>query len=263
MSSDTPQGGQPPAEPPRMLIYGLPSAGKSQLTSTILEIPELNPCLWINVDKGTRTIQKNCNFDNDPFKLTRNVTTDKINVVDFKDVKFFQKVYELLKDPKNPYKSLAIDSITKVNDYALNWTLGISNTEIDLSVLSPMATFDNFRRAKYWMEQFLQMLDEINIPIFCTAQPMDRELMKLEYKKDNIATTNEWIVPMVVGEKITMSVLAFFSYIGYIERGLRDERIITFSENTKYYTKDRSDKLDGQIKNPTLKTILKLAGEIN
>lgn len=102
------------------VIYSAPGGGKTVLAGTILEIPEWLPMLLIDIDGKTDSIHSKLNKVT--FDTLDTPVMDKINVLSIRTIPNFDKLLDYFNNRKqaNPYRTVVIDSFTKLDRTSMN-----------------------------------------------------------------------------------------------------------------------------------------------
>lgn len=235
----------------KMLVYGSSGVGKTVFGSTVLEVPEASPAIWIDFENRLGSIHSKVN--NVTLENIGKPVAGKIDVLRVKNIEDLQLVYNKLfaMGDKSPYKTIILDSLTEVNNLFMrrvtssrdasmrNLNLeALSNLQIDRGV---------YYKVQRMLMEFLSGLRDLEqYHILVTALPQEAE---------DAITGIEMIQPSLTGKlreyvRAAQDVVAYYS----VENG---KRIMRFQPKGRIVAKDATEggKLGDVMENPTMEKI--------
>lgn len=243
-----------------MLSYGLPGIGKTVLMCSSIEVPEIQPTLFLSYESGTLSVRSKLNFiDNDAiYKPDFEPSIDKINTIIIRDWDELEKIHSYLRSDKNKFKSVLVDSLTEIN-YLCTKTVVEKYTSVTRYAKGVAILQDYGVSATYMrnvIRMFRDLADDKGFFIFMSCQ--------LERDKDE-KTGQVDVLPNMTG-KLSIETESMFDVVGYMEAiPFKNDRKILFQPTNVYHAKDRTEggKLGKEMINPTIKQILDLAYKEN
>lgn len=210
----------------KMLVYGPPGIGKTELLGSAIDVPEMNDVIWIDAEAGALTIQDNMRIQNWP-KLIDN----RIPVTTFMEVARVQEFLtsqhalhqqgrfedmrkneamvrgvdvEEIKEP-HIYRTVIIDSLTEIEQYNMNALMGYDPSKIltgdkdDIEV----SGWPEFRRNKLMIEQTLRAFRDLPMHVLIASQQGYQQDEKKQFHYS----------PKVTGQ-LSQSVQSFMDIVG-------------------------------------------------
>lgn len=212
------------------LVYGESGSGKTLLTGSAFDVPELNPMLLINVEGG---------------ELTLRSTYPDVEAVRVTTWKEMNDVYEDLKLGGHRYKTVGIDSVTEIQKLGMSYTMAERHGDNDLAVPEIKEWNINVEQTRKFVRLFR---DLPNVNTIFTA------LVRVDTDKRTGMSRKK---PSLSG-KVADEISGFLDIVTYLyveEIDGVNTRILLTGMTPGIVAKDRSAKLPLQIANPTMSTI--------
>lgn len=258
----------------KLLAYGKPGVGKTELIASAVDVESMNDVLYIDCESGEQTVHDNPRIAN-----WERLIKNRIHVTTFKQV---SQVHDWLKghiayrDSKSPnadavlieqearlrglqpseierpqrFRTVVLDSLTEVNAYSNYELLGVD----EATVLSgnadqiEVATWDEFRKNNQRIQMLVRAFRNLPINLLVAAGE--------QYKQDELKKFH--FEPNLTGQ-LARQVQGFFDIVGHFQmakigeknaRRLYVQPIGSFdAKNRKsVYTKDWFDEADCNMK---------------
>lgn len=212
------------------LVYGESGSGKTQLTGSAFDVPELNPMLLINVEGG---------------ELTLRSTYPDVEAVRVTSWREMNDVYEELKLGQHRYKTVGIDSVTEIQKLGMSYTMAERHGDNDLAVPEIKEWNINVEQTRKFVRLFR---DLPNVNTIFTA------LVRVDTDKRTSMSRKK---PSLSG-KVADEISGFLDIVTYLyveEIDGVNTRILLTGMTPGIVAKDRSGKLPLQIPNPTMSII--------
>lgn len=268
----------------KMLVYGRPGVGKTELLGTAADVPTMQDVLFVDVEKGEMTIH-----DNSRIKNWESLINNRIPVVSFKEVsrihdwlvghcrvrdaflKGDQSAKQALinnearirgispNDIQTPklFRTLILDSLSEVNQYSNYELLGVDEAKVLSGNADEIevATWDEFRKNNQRIQMLVKAFRNLPMHILVSAheQYKQDELKKFHYE------------PAVTGQ-LARQVQGAFDIVGYFiaaKQGDKLERRLYVQPVANFDAKNRRSVFKGEYFNEgqlTLGAILRETG---
>ena len=219
-------------EPLNVFLYGDTGAGKTVLSASIVEIPEMRPILFINIEGGTRSIK----------------SREGIRVVDLRTPLQARLVRQYLKDNWKKFRCVIMDSLTEYRILESRGVLAqamLTDATHDKEVLN----LRDWGKTHDRVREFVRFLRDLPIYTIVTA------LMS----KTKDETTGALHIEPMLSEKLNGTVPGYFDLVGYLQVenvGGKKTRRLYVQPTDKMKAKDRTDALGEYIDNPTMEKLL-------
>lgn len=228
----------------KVLIYGVPGAGKTYLAGSAADVPEMSPVLFIDMEGGTKTI--------------RNLWPD-VSVVRIRDRfddkgrlkksawQILQDVYEDLKKGVGKYKTIVIDSLSEAQKVSM-YSVMSGTTEKDPERDPDIPAMRDWGKSGEQMRRFVRAFRDLDCHVIFTALANDN--------KDQM-TGKVSVKPSLPG-KLADEIPAYLDEVLYLyTRATKDgiDRKLLSEPTEKYSAKDRSGNLPTTITNPLMATV--------
>mgnify|MGYP003393003949 CR=1 FL=1 len=233
----------------KMLVHGDPGIGKTTFLATALEIPELCPILFLDMEGNTDSIKSKIKYIE--VVMEKDVITgfseepvlDKLNCIRIKNDP--QKVVDICNyfydNVLNMgYKTFMLDSLTAFDYQSIKKILKYSPFKNKLDPEIPV--WEHFRKNLHTISDIITSINDLDINFFCTAHS------KYEDKK-------EMYYPCLTGE-LRSRIPGLLKHTGVmIEKN--GKRLIRFQPKGIFYAKDCTEgsKLNGEL-NANVKEVL-------
>lgn len=218
-----------------LMVYGGSGVGKTLFTGTAATIEEMSPMLFIDAEDG---------------ELTLSALPDaKIDIVSLTEWKKLQQVYNDLHAGKHPYKTVAIDSGTEVQQLAMNDVLGTTGRVLDVGITPE---FKDWYKNTEQMRRMVRAFRDLPMNTVITALEMESEDPRTHRKMKRPAFSN----------KLSAQIPAFFDavfymYVKEVKGDVPNERKILTDKTDAAVAKCRIQGMPLVLDNPTVPTIYK------
>lgn len=215
-----------------ILIYGDSGVGKTVLSASAADVPEMNPVLFIDIEGGTSSIR----YMYPNMSVLRVTTWDQM-----------QQAYDFLFEGEHDFKTIIIDSLTEIQQFSM---YGIMK---ELIVEDPGRDPDvpgirEWGKNAVQTNKFVRAFRDLPYNVIFTALRMED---KDPRSKINLSQ------PQMTG-KATRQVPAYLDQVSYYYIRQVDgefKRLLLNTPTEKIVAKDRSDNLPAVIMEPTMQTI--------
>lgn len=222
----------------KALIHSPAGHGKTRFLGTAQDDPRTFPMAFLNFEGGEQTLS---GLD--------------IDVFDIRDSADYEAVYKDLRDPKTPYRSCGVDSITETQISMLLEILGHDKVNrADPDQLAQQDWGIVLVRMRRIVRQYVKML---NMHVFMTALSKD----------DVVARVGSVKAPQMQGAFATElpGVLDVVAYLALTENDDGDmERVMLLHSNPKFSVKARTPwtgtDVPSEIEDPTITKLLDALG---
>lgn len=219
------------------MVYGDSGVGKTLLSGSAFDVPELNPMLFISVEGGEYTLRK---------------SYSEIDVVRVNSWAELQGVYEDLKST-NYYRSAVIDSLTEVQKIGMSYTMQRRRGDDDMAIPEIKDWGINIEQTRNFVRK-VRDLEGVSTIFTALAKSDTDKRTGLTRKK-----------PYLDG-KLADEVAGFLDIVTYLyveEVNKVNKRILLTETMPGFVAKDRSALLPAQIVNPTMPIIFNyLTGKV-
>lgn len=224
-------------EQKNILYYGNSGAGKSHAAATAVQVEELRPVLFISAEKKKDTLMNVKGYED-------------IDYATFDEWSDMNDLYEMIKEGDKDYNTIIIDSLTRVQELALDFILGqeIKNFKLDEEINS--AQIQDWGKLITLTMKIVRAFNKLDATVIYTA-------LQEEEKDDR--TGRITVQPAFNGQKTANKVCADMDIVGQVIKYQKDgetKRAIKFAGDGKEILNDTTSKLGQGIKdNPTMKEI--------
>lgn len=215
-----------------MLIYGDSGVGKTLLTGTAWDVPEMRPVLVIDVEGGTFTLRE------------RYPMVDVVRVDSWSDM---QKVYDALYRGEGDYKTVVLDSLSEIQKFSMTTIMKTVKKEDpgrDEEVPGIREWGKNLWQVRAVVRGFRDL--PMNVLFTCLADHARDPRLGLDKSSLGLQGRSKNEVP------------GFVDFVVYLYMKFHDEenkRFLLTQQTEKELAKDRSNKLPTVIENPTMQTL--------
>jgi phage nucleotide-binding protein len=212
-----------------LMVYGDPGVGKTLLSGTAADVPDMSPVLILDIEGGTLTLREKY---------------PDVDVVRLKTWKDMQKVYDDLYDGKAPYKTVVIDSITECQKFSM------AQIMIEMVKAAPDRDPD-VPSQREWGKSIEQIRRTIrgfrDLPMHTIFTAL-----AIHERDERIGRlVNRVSLP----GKLSGEASGFVDILGYMYMTTKDganKRSISFTQTQTTIAKDRSNKLPMAMEEPTM-----------
>jgi hypothetical protein len=196
----------------KVLIFGPPGHGKTRLLGTLADDERTSPTLFLDFEGGVSSL------------IGRDI--DVVRVRDWPD---FEEAYDLLADPKTPYKSTAVDSLSETQIGGLLRILEKDKKRADPDQLAQ----PDWGLILVQMRRFVRAFVDLDMHVFMSAVSTE----DLDPREGRI------VVPSFQGA-FKQEVAMTFDTVGYLalsedENG-ETERVLLLNDQPKFRVKART-----------------------
>ena len=211
----------------KILLYGAYGSGKTTLAATAVDVPQMRDVLFLDVESGEMTLDDNPRIDNSDM-------IDRIRVTDFEQVAHVQeflKAHCVARDRGdieklralearvkglNPadietprqYRTVIVDSLTEVNEYAMYNLLGLStDMKLDIEKMD-VAEWPEFRKNNQMMQLVVRAYRDLPMNVILVTSS--------QYTQDEMK--RKFFAPNMTG-KLANQVQGFMDVVGYLVTG--------------------------------------------
>jgi hypothetical protein len=259
----------------KLLVYGVPGAGKTTLVGTAADIDEMQDILYLDCEKGQEAIP-----DNLRIKMPERVLQNRVPVSDFKTVAQihdFLKAHCKFRDENNEaklreqeswirgchpdeivtpkrFKTVLIDTLTEVDQYCQYNILGVSQdmltAEAQAGDSMEVAGWPEFRKINQMMQMLLRAFRDLPVNVLATAH---RQYAEDELKK-------RYYSPKFTGQ-LRDQIPGFFDIVGYMmiepkQDGTVDRQLMVKPIGRFEAKNRRSVYKENSFKDPTMRDIM-------
>lgn len=186
-----------------MLVYGESGVGKTRFSSGILEVPELNPCLFISAEKRIGVIKQKSYITPD---FTKDYKEDLLNVVFVDTLDKLASYINFALSSKSPYKSVVIDSISAINYLDLKGT-GTVSSKMNFN-LNRKSEFSDYNRCLHNIHHICEVLKDPSNDIFTLLTALPRAV-------DDVVD-NKVISPYLNPSSAPAALMSHMDLVGYM-----------------------------------------------
>lgn len=218
----------------KMLIYGESGAGKTRLSGSADDVPEMRRVLFIDVEGGTLTLRD---------------TYPDVEVVRVKNWQQMQSVYDVLYENRHEYTTIVVDSLTELQKMSMDNVmrrLVEEHEERDSDVPGIREWNINIEQTRKFVRAFRDL-------------PVNTIFTALVQTDKNVRTGALKRKPSLSG-KVKDEVAGFLDIVVYLytkEIDQENKRMLLCGQTEDTVAKDRSNALPLTIENPTMATIWK------
>jgi hypothetical protein len=230
----------------KLLIYGVPGAGKTFLAGEAAAVERMSPVLFIDIEGGTKTI-RNLYPDIDVVRV-KDVIDPKTGRIKVHSWKKLQDVYEDIRKGELAYKTIVVDSLSEAQKvsmlYAVSESIRTSGRDRDPDV----PEMRDWGKSGEQIRRFVRAFRDLDCHVIFTALAAD--------VKDQ--TTGTVTVKPALPGKVADEIPAYLDEVLYLYcKSSKDgvERKILTEPNGKYIAKDRSGRLPTVVNQPTMATL--------
>lgn len=215
-----------------MLIYGESGAGKTTLAGSADDVPEMRRVLFLDIEGGTLSLR------------SRYPNVEAVRIKSWEDM---QRVYDELYLGSHGYHTIVLDSLTEIQKMSMDEImrkLVAQHEERDADVPGIREWNINIEQTR----KFVRLFRDLPVNTIFTA------LSKIDKNPRNGSTRTK---PYLSG-KVADEVAGFLDIVAYLytkEVDGNQKRMLLCGATQDNVAKDRTDRLDQVIQEPTMSTI--------
>lgn len=231
------------------MVYGAPGIGKTVFVSTALEVEAFKPILMLMTDDVDSIESKVHVLSKE--ELTKPVH-DKLNVYTVRNWLDVADAHDVLTSKTNPYKTVILDTLSEINDMAIDYAQGHQSTVRLTLVDNPDQ--QEYRSATNLMLDLvrsLKLVDDLNV--IMTAH--------VDVRKSEVTELQE-IKPLLT-RKLSSAIPGKCKFVIYLTMGNGDKRVGKYQPSGRIVAKDMTENspLGKEMTEPSYKKIMeKLSG---
>lgn len=213
-----------------MLVYGDSGTGKTRFCGSAIEVEELTPMLFLDIEGG---------------QLTLKTTYPEVEAVRVDSWEKLKRVYDELKLGRHGYSTVVIDSITETQKLGMDHTMENRHSNDDLAVPEIKEWNINIEQTRKFVRLFRD-LEGVNTIFTALVRTDHDKRTGLSRKKPSLSG------------KVADEVSGFLDIVTYLyveEVNGINTRILLTGNTASTVAKDRSNTLPLQIANPTMTDI--------
>lgn len=212
------------------MVYGESGSGKTRLVGSSVLVPELLPMLLIDVEGGTLTLSSTY------------PEVESVRVTNWTDLK---RVQDRLKNSDHGYKTVGVDSLTEIQKLGMEHTMRQRHGDSDLAVPEIKEWNINVEQVRAFV-RFLRDLEGVNC-LFTALVRVDTD------KRTGLSRRKPSLNGKVADE--VSGFLDIVTYLGVEDVEGKSTRILQTGNTAGTIAKDRSNRLDLLMANPTMADI--------
>jgi hypothetical protein len=245
------------ADPLKMLLYAPSGHGKTYFLGTAVKDPRLMPMVLADFEGGTRSIRSKTVLV--PLEEFADFvpTLDKIVVVRIKHWEDFDTLYDVVHADTNPYKTVAIDSLSELNYLILSEVVSVA-VKSDRGHDPDVPERQDYLRSSTQMRKLIRFFRDIDANTIFTASAAEKE---------NVQTKRQQAVPNLTGKLVyeVPGLVDIVAYLGVMDDADDDGEPITIRSLLVQPTgrfmakaRDEGGRLGDAVESPTLPKVLDL-----
>lgn len=220
-----------------ILLYGNSGAGKSHAAATAVQVESLRPVLFVSAEEKKETLMNVEGYED-------------IDYATFDQWSDLNDLYEMIKEGDKNYNTIIIDSLTRVQELALDFILGQEIQDFKLDEEINPAQIQDWGKLITLTMKIVRAFNKLDSTVIYTA-------LQEEVKDDR--TGKITIQPSFNGRKTANKVCADMDIVGQVIKYQKEGetmRAIKFAGDGKEILNDTTSKLGNGLKgNPTMKEI--------
>lgn len=237
----------------KMLLFARSGVGKTVFLATCLDVPELLPALYVDVDNSASSIRSKLRYC-DTLRDLGSPEPGKIDAYRVRKWMDFVDLYNALADNQRLacYRLLQIDSGTELQKYAIRWASKNDNYKLS----SEMPSQPEYGAASQLMNDLLRSLRDWDLNLIITAQPKNQ----LDSSGNLLEITPAFVGQLAYEAPSLVPLVGFLELSGLTDKDGKKKRNLTFDPTTTLLVKDQSEdgRLGGKIAEPTLRCVYDL-----
>lgn len=229
----------------KILIYGIPGAGKTLLAGSSFDVPEMQPMLYIDIEGGTETLRER--YPDIEAVRVKN-QTDKSGRMLRSGWKQLQELYEAVKKGEGGYTTVVVDNISEAYQLAMQDVMAkvvAENPDRDMDIPG----LREYGKAGSQMRRWIRNLRDLDCHVILTGHE--------QAQTDDNGNVRQYTIAMP--GKLPNEIAGFVDMVLYIytkqDKTEGVYRNIQSQSAGKYIAKDRTGKLPLILRDPTMKRI--------
>jgi len=231
----------------KLLIFGESGVGKTVLASTAALVPSMSPMLFLNIEGGLLSAQKQAPRLKLPKGSIKSLRLNK-----FLDI---EPIYNTLADSEHSFRTVVIDSLTELQKCSMEQIMrdvARKDATRDLDIPAQRDWGKTIEQIRRVVRGFRDL--DMHVIMTCLA------------KEDKDELTGEVKVRPDLPGKLAGQVPAFFDEVFYMYNAVKEDpknenanivtRHLLTANAGKYIGKDRSGNLPLMLENPTLEDVV-------
>lgn len=215
----------------KALVWGQSGVGKSVLSGSAQEVPEMMPVLHIDVEGGTLSLH--------------GAGYNKVKVVRIRSFSDFGNVYNYLASNKNKFRTVIIDSFTELQKYCMDEILEVNDRED--------AQWKDWGQNASTLRKVIRWLRDLPINLICVC---------LETEEKDERTGTYKYKPQLPG-KLAGEMAGYFDinvrYTMTLDKEGNEVRQLHTGAGSGFSAKDRTYKLPKVMHEPTMAKLYDIA----
>jgi hypothetical protein len=218
-----------------MLVYGESGVGKTTLAGSCVEVPEMRPAIFLDIEGGTLSLRD------------RYPEVEKVRIDSWDDL---VEVYKQLSANPTKYKTVVLDSISELQEFGMDEIMfrAIKKAEDEGDVRDPdLPSIGEHGKSANRMRKVIRRFRDLPMNTIYTAL----ERVDIDPKR------RKFIKPQV-SPKLSGQLAGFLDIVLYLYKKEVDgeiKRVILSSATDEVTAKDRTNRLPETIVDPTMSVI--------
>jgi hypothetical protein len=224
----------------KLLVYGKPGVGKTELIASSVDVPEMGDVLYVDVESGEQTVHDNPRIANWEALVANRVPCNTFKQVSqihdwlkghivWRD-KNDSAAEKILRDQEarlrgcspdqierpQRFRTVILDSLTEINAYSNYELLGVEEAKVLAGNADEVevATWDEFRKNNQRIQMLLRAFKNLPINLLVAAHE--------QYKQDEVKKFH--YEPAVTGQ-LARQVQGFFDIVGHFQMAKVGEKM--------------------------------------
>lgn len=222
-----------------MLVYGESGVGKTTLAGSAVEVPEMRPVIFLDIEGGTLSLR-----DTYP-------EVEKVRIDSWYDLEY---VYADLKSNPTKYKTVVLDSISELQEFGMDEIMSraVKKAEDEGDERDPdLPQIGEHGKSANRMRKVVRRFRDLPMnTIFTALERVDEDAKRRKYVKPALA-------PKLAGQLPGFLDVVLYMYNKEVDGEIK--RICLSRKTDEVTAKDRTNRLPETIVDPTMSAIYDLA----